>query len=309
METLSDKSLPLALPPYTQLITRYTADDRALWIYLNPKPRPCFTPTLLTEMRDLQERVSNLLQTTNEPGLLRYYVYASAVPGVFNLGGDIELFARLIAARDREALTEYGRVCIDVVHANATSLDIPTLTTIALVQGSAFGGGLECALSCNTVIAEESARVGFPEILFNLFPGMGALSFLARRIELARAERLVSSGELYPALKFWEMGAIDEIAPDGEGLHTALDFIRRHSRAANGRIAIRQASRRVSPLTRAELLDIVQLWVEAALNLTPRDLRMMNRLVTAQSRLDAAPINPTSAQSRHERLVSIAGAS
>lgn len=284
METIT-QSLPLALPAYSQLICQYDPERHALWAYLNPSPRPCFTPTLLAEMRDLQERVAAHLEGGNDAADLRYYVYASAVPGIFNLGGDIELFARLIAARDRDALFEYGRICIDVVYANATNLGIPTLTTIALVQGSAFGGGLECALSCNTVVAEESARMGFPEILFNLFPGMGALSFLVRRIEMSRAERLVASGDLYPAAKLWDLGAIDELARDGEGVRTVVDFIRRHSRAANGRLAIRQARQRIAPLARAELIDIVDMWVGAALRLTPRDLRMMSRLVAAQARL------------------------
>lgn len=284
METIT-QSLPLALPAYSQLICQYDPERHALWAYLNPSPRPCFTPTLLAEMRDLQERVAAHLEGGNDAADLRYYVYASAVPGIFNLGGDIELFARLIAARDRDALFEYGRICIDVVYANATNLGIPTLTTIALVQGSAFGGGLECALSCNTVVAEDSARMGFPEILFNLFPGMGALSFLARRVEMSRAERLVTSGDLYPAAKLWDLGAIDELARDGEGVRTVVDFMRRHSRAANGRLAIRQARQRIAPLSRAELIDIVDMWVGAALRLTPRDLRMMSRLVAAQARL------------------------
>jgi DSF synthase len=48
------------------------------------------------------------------------------------------------------------------------------VTTIALVQGDALGGGFETALSSNVLIAERSAKLGFPEILFNLFPGMGA---------------------------------------------------------------------------------------------------------------------------------------
>ena len=50
------------------------------------------------------------------------------------------------------------------------------------MQGECLGGGFEAALSSDVIVAEKSARFGFPEILFNLFPGMGAYSFLERKI-------------------------------------------------------------------------------------------------------------------------------
>src|SRR3972149_4441233 len=64
----------------------------------------------------------------------------------------------------------------------ASTFACPTLTTISLVQGDALGGGFETALSSDVIIAEQSAAMGLPEVLFNLFPGMGAYSLLTRRI-------------------------------------------------------------------------------------------------------------------------------
>jgi DSF synthase len=51
-----------------------------------------------------------------------------------------------------------------------TNFRSPTMTTISLVQGDALGGGFEAALTSDVIIAEESAQMGLPEILFNLFP-------------------------------------------------------------------------------------------------------------------------------------------
>ena len=59
--------------------------------------------------------------------------------------------------------------------------------------------------------------MGLPEILFNLFPGMGAYSLLARRIGLRAAEELILSGKVLPAAKLHEMGIVDVLAKDGEG--------------------------------------------------------------------------------------------
>jgi len=282
----SSNSLPFETPKYKQLLCSYDPERTALWCYFNPKPRPSFNPAMLAEMRDLQKRLATYLSTGHVTEPIHYFVYASAFPDVFNLGGDVDLFVRLITEQDRNTLSDYGRLCIDVVYANAVSCGISDLTTMALVQGSALGGGFECALSCNTVIAEESAQMGFPEILFNLFPGMGALSFISRRVNLSQAERLVQSGKMYTGRTMWEMGVIEELAEDGEGVHAVNQFIRHHQRTSNGLLAIRQASERVAPITYQELLDIVELWVDAALRLTPRDLRLMSKIVAAQNRLD-----------------------
>lgn len=282
----NSNSLPFQTPKYEQLLCSYDPERTALWCYFNPKPRPSFNPEMLAEMRDLQKRLTTYLTCGNAGNPIHYFVYASAFPDVFNLGGDVDLFVRLITEQDRNTLSDYGRLCIDVVYANATSCGISDLTTMALVQGSALGGGFECALSCNTVIAEENAQMGFPEILFNLFPGMGALSFLSRRINLAQAQRLVQNGKMHNGRTMWEMGVIEELAEDGTGVHAINQFIRHHQRTSNGLLAIRQASERIAPLTYQELLDIVELWVDAALRLTPRDLRLMSKIVAAQNRLE-----------------------
>src|SRR6266852_6076869 len=111
MDTHCDNKLSLNLPSYTQLICQYDFERSALWYYLNPRPRPCFTPTLLEEIRDLQQRVADHLRVS--PDDLHYFIMASATPKVFSLGGDLELFVRLITERDRDRLYEYGRICVD----------------------------------------------------------------------------------------------------------------------------------------------------------------------------------------------------
>jgi DSF synthase len=289
MDIATNNGLPFFIPAYTQLLTSYDPEHAALWYYMNPKPRPCFTSTLLREIRDLQQRVRDYVRSTDDASSqLHYFIKASALPGVYNLGGDLKLFVQLIAERNRDALYDYGRLCIDVVYDNATNLSLPTLTTISLVQGSALGGGLEAALAQNVLVAEESAQLGFPEILFNLFPGMGAYSLLARRIEAVRAERLLRSGQQHSGKELWEMGVVDVVARDGEGVHAVNTYIRSHSHARNGHQAIQQVRQRINPLTYQELLDVVEIWVDAALRLTTRDLRMMTKLVAAQQRLEVS---------------------
>jgi DSF synthase len=193
----------------------------------------------------------------------------------------------LIAARNRNALLDYGRRCVEVVYRNWSNFGESTMTTVSLVQGTALGGGFEGALSSNVLIAEEGAQMGFPEILFNLFPGMGAYSLLVRRIEPWRAERLLRTARQYPARELWEMGVVDVVVPNGEGVHAVNDFIRRRQHTRSGHQAIHRVRQRINPLTLEELLEVVEIWVETAMQLTARDLRVMERIAEAQPHLES----------------------
>ena len=270
-------------PPlgYTQLETYYDAKHQVAWYYMNGQPRPCFTPTLLAELdRWYNEVAERAIPEADEP--VRYLVAASKVPRVFNLGGDLDLFQRLIRQRDRQGLRAYARACIGPLYRNMVSLE-RDLTTISLVQGDALGGGFEAALSSNVVIAERSARMGLPEVLFNLFPGMGAYSFLSRRVGPALAERIILSGRLYTAEELNAMGVVDVVADDGDGEMAVYRYIEQERRAQNAYRAIRAVRQVVTPVTREELTRVAEIWVDAALRLEDRDLRKMDRLVARQN--------------------------
>ena len=295
--TQTAKTKSFTLPVYRHSFAHLDSERHALWHYLNPEPRPVFSRVVLGEILDVQERVKLHLSThgENKPEI-RYLILASAIPGVFSLGGDLALFAELIRNRDRDHLLAYGRLCVECVFNNHTSVENPQLTTISLVQGDALGGGFEAALSTNVLVAERSASLGLPEIMFNLFPGMGAYSLLARRLDMARAGRFLSNGRQHSAADLYEQGIVDVLAEDGQGVHAVNSFIRKHGRSRNGLLAIQQVRQRLAPLVFQELEDVVMIWVDAAMRLTERDLRTMEKLVAAQRRLakrnDSAGVAP-----------------
>src|SRR3546814_13260948 len=99
---------------------------------------------------------------------------------------------------------------------------------IGLAQGDALGGGFEALMTFDVVVAERQARFGLPEILFGLFPGMGAYSILARRIGHAHAERMILGGKCYSAEEMYDMGLVHVIAEAGEGEQAVRDFIDRN---------------------------------------------------------------------------------
>ena len=263
---------------YASLEIRYEEEHRLAWYYMRGFPRPCFTPELLAEILDWYHQLGRD-QESNE---IHYVVMASKVPGVFNLGGDLNLFEQLITNRDRGGLEAYAIACIKPLFEFHTGLG-RGISTISLVQGDALGGGFEAALSGDVIIAEKSAKMGMPEILFNLFPGMGAYSFLSRKIGSAMAEKMILSGNVYAASDLFDMGIVDLLVADGAGEQAVYDYIKREKRARNGYQALRRAKRHCNPVTYKELKAITMLWVDAALRLTPRDLRTMQRLVKRQS--------------------------
>lgn len=270
---------------FGELDVEFDPQDRAYWCFLRPRGSPSYTSGMLQDLVCMWDSIKRLYVAYARDGdiPIRYVVGASRIPRIFSYGGDLKLFAELIRAGNREGLEKYSSACIDVLYRTATSVDLP-IVTIALVQGEALGGGFESALACNVIVAEKSAKFGLPEILFNLFPGMGAYSLLARRLDAVRAEKMIMSGRIYSAEELHEMGLVEVLAEDGKGEEAVRDYISRHGRRHSAQRAIYRVRDRVLPLPFAELSDIANIWVETALRLTEPDLRKMERLAAAQNR-------------------------
>jgi len=265
---------------YSELTTHYDGKHQLMWCYMHMGIRPCFSRQMLHDILLFQGDISRMFENPDGPRI-RYLVGASDTPGVFNLGGDLDVFRTAILNQDHGALLLYAKACIDVLYQNM-NLD-RDLTTISLVQGDALGGGFEGAMSSNVLIAERGTKLGLPEVLFNLFPGMGAYSMLSRKVGGAQAERMILSGKLYTAEELYEMGVVNVLAEEGQGERAVYNYIRQHNRYRNSFHALREAKQVANPITYDELFGIAQVWVDAALRLTPRDLRMMERLVSRQS--------------------------
>ena len=271
----------------SQYQTEFEPASGTIWGYFNPRGTACFSLGLLKDIRVHDEALAannGQVDIEGQPMRANHYVLASRTPRVFNLGGDLALFVLLIKARDREALAHYARLCIDNLYPRIQNFSCPTLTTISLVQGDALGGGFEAALTSDVIVAEENAQMGLPEILFNLFPGMGACSLLSRRIGMRAAEELILSGRVLSAKRLHEMGVVDVLAAEGEGESTVRAWIARNARRRNGMQAVYRARELVQPITREELDAITGVWVDAAMRLEDRDLKMMSRIVRAQMR-------------------------
>jgi DSF synthase len=266
--------------------TQHDAENNIYWAFMHTidQSRPCCSWPLVEDAIALQRLVRTQTLAQRENGVMPFthLVIASDAP-VFNLGGDLELFARCIRRGDRETLLRYALLCVEGV-AGLQDIAAGSVHSIAVVQGDALGGGLELALACNTFIAEEGVQMGFPEVLFGLFPGMGAFSFLRRRTSAMRAQRMVLNGQRYKAEELYELGIVDVLVPRGEGLAAARRLVQNHRRAPLAHQAVNRVYQRYESVPIKELQDITTEWVDSAMALGERGVRTIERVVQAQSR-------------------------
>lgn len=272
---------------FTQLASYYEEERRTVWMMLRAQPRPCFNHALI-------EEIMNLSWLVRQSGFdVDFWVTGSLVPDIYNTGGDLRFFVDCIENGRREALRAYARACVDCVHAASRGFDTGAIT-LSMVEGSALGGGFEAALAHHFLLAQRDARLGFPEIAFNLFPGMGGYSLVARRSGMKLAEELIYKGESHTAEWHQQHGLVDVLFEPGQGYVATRTFIDTLQPKINGVRAMLRARQRVLQLPRSELMDITEDWVDAAFCLQPKDVAYMQRLVLLQDRHTATGLRKAS---------------
>jgi enoyl-CoA hydratase/carnithine racemase len=166
---------------------------------------------------------------------IRAVVISSAVGRAFCVGADL---------KERAAMTDEQILAQRLVFRAAFGalLGLPQ-PVIAAVHGFALGGGCELALSCDIVVADDSAVFGLPETTVGLVPGCGGTQLAARRIGPGRAAEMVLSGRQVPAAEAERIGLADRLVPAGTATSAALELARRI--AANSPVAVRAARRAI----------------------------------------------------------------
>jgi DSF synthase len=271
---------------FDYLELRYEEPSHSFWMEYKATAPHYFPLEMFMEIVAVRRSLLRLVESDKDGRWpIRYFVIASRRPGVFGLGGDLAAFAAAVREQRAGALRAHAEICVDIMHGLATGFGLP-IVTLSAVHGQCLGGAFEGALVTDFLIAEEDARLGLPEIAFNTFPGMGAVSLLGRRVAGALAERIVSGGEIYTGREMYDLGVAHALAPPGQILAATRQWMGVDDETAwRRRRALAEARRMHHGVSRDELSRVVSAWVECVLGLNERDLRHLDRLVAAQKRL------------------------
>ena len=166
----------------------------------------------------------------DDPGL-RAVVVSSTSEKAFCVGADL---------KERNGFTDADlmaqRPVARTAYAGVLGLPVPT---IAAVHGYALGGGFEIALSCDLIVADETAVFALPEVSVGVIPGGGGTQLLTRRIGWNRAADLIFTGRRVSATEGNALGFVDRLTAAGAHRDAAVDLA--GAIAANSPVGVRNA--------------------------------------------------------------------
>jgi len=150
------------------------------------------------------------------PADVRAVVITGSGERAFSVGSNVKEFEAHRGPQGRARFELEARVA-----QRLASLAMPT---IAAIEGSALGGGLEIALCCDLRIAGESAQLGLPEVRLAVTPGTGGTQRLPRVVGLARAKELLLTGRILSAREAERMALVNEVVPAGGAVDRAREI-------------------------------------------------------------------------------------
>jgi enoyl-CoA hydratase len=190
----------------------------------------------------------------------RALIVSSARKEGFCAGADLRELYRESQRLDREQRAQRARGFLERIHRVMNALDESPLTTIAAIQGIAFGGGFELALTCDLIIADKMARFCFPELRLGLIPGFGGIPRLKRDLGNAIVRDLLLTGRSINAAKAQAVGLVSQVTAEGDALRVA-----RATAAQIGKFdheTAVAAKRFIKPIPREELRREVDIFCE-----------------------------------------------
>lgn len=268
---------------------KYYPEEELLFWRIKDTGMPNFCLRGLIEFNEFVVWAKDFFSKPENP--LKFIVSGSEHQGIYNLGGDSPFFIKSIRTKDRERLRHYAHMCVEAIYNIYTSFGLSVIT-LALVEGNAYGGGFECALAHDFIVAESNVQLGVPENKFNLFPGMGAHSLLCRKASNSVAEMLIRSGQVYKAAYIQSLDLIEKVAYKERAVDVLYHYMGELRERFNFEYHHIQCKKMINPLFKNELLRITDVWVEASMKITDFDLRRMELLASAQSKLskDLCPV-------------------
>jgi 3-hydroxyacyl-CoA dehydrogenase / enoyl-CoA hydratase / 3-hydroxybutyryl-CoA epimerase len=219
MDTLADRVLELGPKPEAGGLYRnfkLTRDsDGVAWLLFDREGSSA--NTLSADVIQEFDTVLAALESQRPAGL----VIRSAKKSGFIAGADVNEFRG--ATDPRAVETAIGRA-----HAVIDRLEALNIPSVAVIHGFCLGGGLEVALACQSRIAIDGARFGFPEVMLGLHPGLGGTARFTRLINPMQAMSLMLTGRTIDARRAKSLGLVDGVAQERHVRNAVKDAVFGH---------------------------------------------------------------------------------
>ncbi|KHF39171.1 enoyl-CoA hydratase [Halalkalibacter okhensis] len=183
----------------------------------------------------LLRELNDFLTSIETSKKARVIIFTSEKTNVFCAGADLKERSEMDEKEVRFAVQKIGMTINRIA-----SLKQPT---IAAMNGSAFGGGLELALACDLRIGCEASSYGLTETSLAIIPGAGGTQRLSRLVGIGKAKELIFTATRVSGIEAKEIGLVEHVEKQEDVLPKACEIAQKI--ASNGPVAIRQAKQAI----------------------------------------------------------------
>lgn len=183
--------------------------------------------------KDLLHQLNDKLNEIKRDRSIRVVILTATGEKAFCVGADL---------KERKGIPEDQVIhAVELIRETISNLEALPQPVIGVLNGVAFGGGLEMALACDLRIAEENIKLGLTETALAIIPGAGGTQRLTRLIGLSKAKELIFTARRINAHEAKELGLIDYVVPRSELFIKANELA--EEMVKNGPIALVQAKK------------------------------------------------------------------
>lgn len=194
----------------TQGLTRYDIRDQVAIVTIDHPPMNALDVATKEDIGEI------FVELDDRRGEIRAVILHGAGDKAFAAGADIKAFLELNPDTAKRRLSRSHQIYAIVEHF--------AWPVIAAIHGYCLGGGLELALCCDIRCAEETAKLGFPEVSLSVFPGNGGTRRALYSIPLGKLKELIYTGEMVDATEALNMGLVEKVVPPGKAMDAALEL-------------------------------------------------------------------------------------
>lgn len=208
------------------LVSTQTAGELKLWTLTFDLPGEKVNKFSKKVMDDFENVVLPQLEKMGKDGRIDVLVLLSGKPQNFIAGADIDLIMATKTAEEAAGLARKGQLCLERWE------DLP-FPTVAVIDGPALGGGCELSLSCTAIVASDhpATRIGLPETMLGVIPGMGGCIRLPRKVGLATALDIILAGKSLNGERAFKAGLADAFFPRQNFQESAIRWVKNQVKA------------------------------------------------------------------------------